>query len=87
MAINLKKDETAPSKTQQLLETWFTYKYWNSGCEDEAIDWLQHPLELDLKELEEFLAWREDLIQVKKAVAKCLNPMQLVKFGDIYFNI
>lgn len=84
MAINLDKVFNAPSNTEQLVKIWFNYKYCISSCEDEALDWSQHDLNLDIKELEEFIIWRDNLIKAKKAVSACIPSVMIDKFPTIY---
>lgn len=54
------KEKKELSKTEQLMRAWFAYNYWNSCCEDEAIDWSQHGFNLSATELEAFLEWIEE---------------------------
>lgn len=84
MAINLDKVFNAPSNTEQLVNIWFNCKYCNASCIDEELHWIQHDLNLDIKELEEFLTWRDNLIKAKKAVSACIPSIMIDKFPTIY---
>lgn len=52
-------------KEQKLLKMWLDHKYWNSCCEDEAIDWCNHGTQsLDsVKEVADYVEWRKQLAQ------------------------
>lgn len=70
-------------KTQSLLELWFSKKYWDSCCEDEAIDWSQHDNKLNLNELTEFLEWRDSVLAAANALSKCISTRDFVKIAEL----
>ena len=61
-------------KEQLLLRIWLRHKYWQSCCEDEALDWCNHSEKsLDsVEEIVDYTEWRnkvEALVsQLKKLV-------------------
>ena len=63
--------------TKKLIDTWLTYKYWESCCLDEAIDWSNHQgnYQLTPDEMEEFMAWRDAMKKIMiTAVCKACHP-------------
>lgn len=70
MAINLVKKSKSKTTQEHLLEMFFAYKYFNACCEDEAIDWSQHPMSLNVKELEEYTQWEKDYLTAVKIINK-----------------
>lgn len=81
------KEKKELSKTEKLMRAWFSYNYWNSCCEDEAIEWSQHDFNLSAKELEAFLEWRDNLVAAKKALSKCVSSTDYDKLNKILFLI
>ena len=60
-------------KDQRLLHLWFSRKYWNSCCIDEAIDWNQHPDNLNMEELSEFLEWRDKVLKAARELNQYIS--------------
>ena len=71
--------------TKKLIEAWLTHKYCESCCLDEAIDWCNHQgnYQLTSDEMEEFIAWRDDMKEIKNKLYKCLNPQLYNKLEEI----
>lgn len=71
--------------TKKLIDTWLTYKYWESCCLDEAIDWCNHQGDYQLTpdEMEEFIAWRDAMKNIKNEISKHLNPSLYNHLVDI----
>ena len=71
--------------TKKLIDTWLLYKYWNSCCEDEAIDWCNHQgnYQLTPNEMEEFIAWRDAMKKIKENISKHLSPQLYNNLGEI----
>ena len=74
-----KKEEN----TQSLLRLWFSKKYWSSCCEDEAIDWSQHADKLSLRELSEFLEWRDNVLTAAKTLSKYISTRDFNKISEL----
>ena len=74
-----KKEEN----TQSLLRLWFSKKYWSSCCEDEAIDWSQHVDKLNLKELTEFLEWRDNVLTAARTLSKYISIRDFNKIAEL----
>ncbi len=74
-----KKEEN----TQSLLRLWFSKKYWSSCCEDEAIDWSQHADKLSLRELSEFLEWRDSVLTAAKTLSKYISTRDFNKIAEL----
>lgn len=66
-------------KDQRLLHLWFSSKYWASCCEDEAIAWSQHSDKLNMKELSEFLEWRDNVLAAAKKLNKYISTIDFAK--------
>ena len=75
--------------TKKLIDAWLQYKYWNSCCEDEAIDWCNHQgnYQLAPNEIEEFIAWRDAMKKIKEAISKHLSPQLYNNLGEILFAL
>ena len=75
--------------TKKLIDAWLLYKYWNSCCEDEAIDWCNHQgnYQLTPNEMEEFIAWRDAMKKIKEAVSKHLSSQLYNNLGEILFAL
>ena len=73
------------AKTKTLIDAWLLYKYWNSCCEDEAIDWCNHQgnYQLTPNEMEEFIAWRDAMKKIKENISKHLSPQLYNNLGEI----
>ena len=71
--------------TKKLIDTWLTYKYWESCCLDEAIDWCNHQgnYQLTPDEMEEFIAWRDNMKKIKNELSKYLSPLLYNKLEEI----
>lgn len=65
------------------MRLWFSKKYWGSCCEDEAIDWSQHDDKLNLKELTEFLEWRDNVLAAANALSKCISTRDFAKMAEL----
>lgn len=74
-----KKEEN----TQSLLRLWFSKKYWSSCCEDEAIDWSQHADKLSLRELSEFLEWRDNVLTAARTLSKYISIRDFNKIAEL----
>lgn len=70
-------------KDQRLLHLWFSRKYWASCCEDEAIDWCQHPDKLDMQELSEFLEWRDNVLKAARELNKYISVTDFSKISEL----
>ena len=70
-------------KDQRLLHLWFSRKYWASCCEDEAIDWSQHADKLSLRELSEFLEWRDNVLTAAKTLSKYISTRDFNKISEL----
>lgn len=69
-------------KEQKLLKMWMTHKYWASCCEDEAIDWCNHPdakLE-SAEEVAEYVEWRA---KVKSLCTQLKDKVEARFFSDL----
>lgn len=75
--------------TKKLIDAWLLYKYWNSCCEDEAIDWCNHQgnYQLTPNEMEEFIAWMDAMKKIKEVVSKHLSPQLYNNLGEILFAL
>ena len=71
--------------TKKLIDAWLTYKYWKSCCLDEAIDWCNHQgnYQLTPNEMEEFIAWRDNMKKIKNELSKYLSPLLYNKLEEI----
>ena len=75
--------------TKKLIDTWLTYKYWESCCLDEAIDWSNHQgnYQLTPDEMEEFMAWRDAMKKIEEDISKHLSPQLYNNLGEILFAL
>ena len=75
--------------TKKLIDTWLTYKYWESCCLDEAIDWCNHQgnYKLTPDEMEEFIAWRDDMKKIKNELSKHISYSSYNNLGEILFAL
>ena len=75
--------------TKKLIDAWLLCKYWNSCCEDEAIDWCNHQgnYQLTPNEMEEFMAWRDAMKKIKEEISKHLSPQLYNNLGEILFAL
>ena len=75
--------------TKKLIDTWLTYKYWKSCCLDEAIDWCNHQgnYKLTPDEMEEFIAWRDDMKKIKNELSKHISYSSYNNLGEILFAL
>lgn len=73
------------AKTKTLIDAWLLYKYWNSCCEDEAIDWCNHQgnYQLTPDEMGEFIAWRDAMKKIKENISKHLSPQLYNNLDEI----
>lgn len=71
--------------TKKLIDTWLIHKYWKSCCLDEAIDWCNHQgnYQLTSDEMEEFIAWRDNMKKIKNEISKHLSPQLYNKLEEI----
>ena len=71
--------------TKKLIDAWLLYKYWNSCCEDEAIDWCNHQgnYQLTPNEMEEFMAWIDAMKKIKEDISKHLSFQSYNNLGEI----
>ena len=71
--------------TKKLIDTWLANKYWKSCCLDEAIDWCNHQgnYQLTPSEMEEFIAWRDNMKKIKNELSKYLSPLLYNKLEEI----
>lgn len=70
-------------RDQSLLRLWFSRKYWASCCDDEAIDWSQHPDKLNLEELSEFLEWRDKTLAAARELNKYISTTDFTKIATL----
>ena len=77
------------AKTKTLIDAWIIYKYDNSCCQDEAIDWCNHQgnYQLTPDEMEEFMAWRDTMKKIKNELSKHISYSSYNNLGEILFAL
>ena len=77
---------TKQEKEQALLVMWLNHKYWNSCCDDEAIDWSNHSNKsLDsISEIADYVQWREKLKQVCTELSKLVGGRYYKDLPEIF---
>lgn len=75
------KSTKTMTQEEHLIHMWFSKKYWDSCCVDEAIDWSQHPNTLSIDEVSEYTAWKQEYLETIEKLSK-LTPMN----SKIYYS-
>ena len=77
---------TKQEKEQALLRLWLNHKYWDSSCEDEAIDWSNHSNHsLDTaQEIADYVEWRAKLEKVCKELSHLVRSIQYQELSEIF---